>query len=113
MLTVMREHRKVLQVSLILVVAAFIASLFIFGTSGMGGGDRADAVATVNGEAIPIDRYQRAYQSYLNMYAQISQRPVTPEVAESLGLTRRVLDMLVQEAVIVQRARAEGLEASD
>ncbi|MBI1963415.1 MAG: peptidyl-prolyl cis-trans isomerase [Candidatus Rokubacteria bacterium] len=113
MLTLMRQHRKALQVSLILVVAAFIGSLFIFGSSGMGGGDRADTVATVNGEAIPVDRYQRAYQSYLNVYAQMSQRPITPEVAESLGLTRRVLDMLVQEAVIVQRARAEGLEASD
>jgi peptidyl-prolyl cis-trans isomerase D len=113
MITVMRRYRKALQISLLLVIAAFVASLFVFGTKGFGDGERSDAVATVNGEAIPLDRYQQAYQSYLNMYSQASRSPMTPEMADRLGLPRQVTEALIEEALVVQKARAEGLEASD
>ena len=38
MITFMRRYRRVLQVGLLLVVAAFIASLFVFGQRGFGDG---------------------------------------------------------------------------
>jgi peptidyl-prolyl cis-trans isomerase D len=113
MITVMRRYRRALQVGLLIVVAAFVASLFVFGTKGFGDGERADAVATVNGEAIPLERYQQAYQSYLNMYSQASRSQLTPEMAERLGLSRQVTEALIEEALVVQKARAEGLEATD
>jgi len=96
-----------------LVIAAFIASLFVFGQRGFGDGSGRDSVATVNGEAIPLARYERAYQAYVNMYSQSSRQPMTAELAERLGLDRQVMDALVQEALVVQRARTEGLEATD
>ncbi|RPH74721.1 MAG: hypothetical protein EHM88_22295, partial [Candidatus Rokuibacteriota bacterium] len=53
MITLIRRHRKGLQIGLLVVIAAFVASLFVFGSSGFDdGGARADAVATVNGETI-------------------------------------------------------------
>src|SRR3989475_4294852 len=109
----MRRYRRSLQVGLPRVVAAFVASLFVFGQRGFGDGSGRDAVATVNGEAIPVARYERAYQSYVNMYSQNSRQPITPELAERLGLDRQVMDTLVQEALVVQRARTEGVEATD
>jgi peptidyl-prolyl cis-trans isomerase D len=113
MITVIRRYRKVLQIGLLVVIASFVASLFLFGTKGFGDGERGDAVATVNGEAIPLDRYQQAYQSYINMYSQASRSPLTPEMAERLGLPRQVTEALIEEALVVQKARAEGLEATD
>src|SRR5256712_12437885 len=109
----MRRYRRSLQVGLLLVSAACVAALFVCGQRGFGDGSGRDAVATVNGEAIPLARYERAYQSYVNMYSQNSRQPITPELAERLGLDRQVMDTLVQEALVVQRARAEGLEATD
>src|SRR5712691_8508548 len=109
----MRRYRRSLQVGLLLVIAAFVASLFVFGQRGFGDGSGRDTVATVNGEAIPLARYERAYQAYVNMYSQTSRQPMTAEFAERLGLDRQVMDTLVQEALVVQRARAEGLEATD
>src|SRR5713101_6968863 len=109
----MRRYRRSLQVGLLLVIAAFIASLFVFGQRGFGDGSGRDSVATVNGEAIPLARYERAYQAYVNMYSQTSRQPMTAEFAERLGLDRQVMDALVQEALVVQRARTEGLEAYD
>jgi len=114
MITLMRRHRKALQVGLLLVIAAFVASLFVFGASGIGGGGgEPDAVATVNGESIRVERYQRRYQAYVEAYAQIYRDRFSQELAERLGLPQQVVNDLVQEAVIVQRARAEGLDISD
>jgi len=114
MIQMMRRHRKALQIGLLLVIAAFVASLFVFGATGSrGGGESRDTVATVNGETIPIERYQRRYQSYLEAYAQIYRDRFSTEMAERLGLPQQVLGDLVQEALIVQRAGAEGLAITD
>ena len=115
MITVMRRYRKSLQLGLLVVIAAFVASLFVFGATGsrFGGGETRDSVAVVNGETIPIERYQRRYQSYLEAYAQMYRDRFSIEVAERLGLPQQVLGDLVQEALIVQRANAEGLSISD
>jgi hypothetical protein len=68
---------------------------------GQGGGD------------VPIERYQRRYQAYLEAYSQVYRDRFTAELAERLGLPQQVVNDLVQEAVVVQRARAEGLEVTD
>jgi peptidyl-prolyl cis-trans isomerase D len=115
MITVMRRFRKSLQIGLLVVIAAFVASLFVFGATGskFGGGETRDSVATVNGETIPIERFQRRYQSYVEAYAQIYRDRFSTELAERMGLPQQVLGDLVQEALIVQRATAEGLSVSD
>ena len=116
MITVMRRYRKSLQLGLLVIIAAFVASLFVFGVTGSrsgGSGETRDAVATVNGETIPIERFQRRYQSYLEAYAQIYRDRFSTEMAERMGLPQQVLGDLVQEALIVQRANAEGLSVGD
>lgn len=115
MITFMRRHRRSLQISLLLVIAAFVASLFVFGATGTGGRDGGvlDGVATVNGETISVERYQRRYQEYLNLYQQSLRERFTPDLAERMGLPRQVVDDLVQETLVNQRADAEGLAVSD
>src|SRR5437867_5177840 len=114
MITMMRRYRKLLQIGLLVVIAAFVASLFVFGATGSRtGGESRDTVATVNGETIPIERFQRRYQSYLEAYAQTYRDRFSTEMAERLGLPQQVVGDLVQEALIVQRAHAEGLSVSD
>src|SRR5258705_10544186 len=116
MITFMRRYRKGLQVGLLVVIIAFVASLFVFGSrsfdgaSGEGGGDR---VATVNGERISRKQYQDRYQAVMDYYSQMNRGRLTAEMAEQLGLPQRVVDELVTEAVVVQRAQAEGLAVDD
>ncbi|HXG03615.1 MAG TPA: peptidyl-prolyl cis-trans isomerase [Candidatus Binatia bacterium] len=108
----MRRYRRALQVGLLIVIAAFVASLFIFGSSGFDGG-ATDRVATVDGEPIPVERYQRRYREYLAMYGQVLGDRFTPEMAERFGLPQQVLEDLVVETLAVRRARAEGLTVTD
>jgi peptidyl-prolyl cis-trans isomerase D len=112
MITVMRRYRRILQIGLLVVIAAFVLTSVFVGTM-RGGSDRSDAVASVNGEAIPLERYQRRYQAYLDAYSRVYRDRFSPELAEQLGLPQQAVSDLVQEAVVVQRARAEGLEISD
>jgi peptidyl-prolyl cis-trans isomerase D len=112
MIRVMREYRKTLQVGLLVVIAAFVVtSVVVFG-AGTGGPQR-DSVATVGGEAIPLDRYERRYRAYYDHYAQMLKDRFTPQVAQQLQLPQQVVNDLVQEAVVFQRAQHEGLAVTD
>jgi peptidyl-prolyl cis-trans isomerase D len=114
MITMMRRYRRVLQVGLLVVIAAFvITSVVVSGSNTFRGDVPRDSVATVNGESIPTDRYQRRYQAYVDAYAQVYRDRFTPELAERMGLPEQVVQDLVQETLVVQRARAEGLEITD
>jgi peptidyl-prolyl cis-trans isomerase D len=112
MITVMRRYRKTLQVGLLAVVAAFIASLFIFGSQSIDGGAR-DGVAVVNGESIPVERFQRRYQQTMEMYAQVMRDRFSADMAERMGLRQQVVEDLVQETLAFQQAQAEGLAVRD
>jgi peptidyl-prolyl cis-trans isomerase D len=114
MIGVMRRFRRTLQIGLLVIVAAFVASLFVLGNQRFTGDDGpTDWVARVNGETIPVERYQRRYQAYVDAYAQVYRDRFTPELAERIGLPQQVVSDLVQEAIVVQKARAEGLELND
>ena len=112
MIGVMRKYRKTLQVGLLVVIAAFVVtSVVVFG-AGTGGVQR-DTVAVVDGEAIPLDRYERRYRAYYDHYAQMFKDRFTPELAQQLQLPQQVVGDLVQEALVVQRATQEGLAVTD
>jgi peptidyl-prolyl cis-trans isomerase D len=113
MISVMRRYSKALRVGLLAVIAAFVLTSVYVGSMSGGARNRGDAVATVNGEAIPIERYQRRYQAYLDAYSRVYRDRFSPTLAEQLGLPQQAVNDLVQEAVVVQRAHAEGLEVSD
>jgi peptidyl-prolyl cis-trans isomerase D len=113
MITVMRRYSKALRIGLLAVIAAFVLTSVYVGSMSGGARNRGDAVATVNGESIPIARYQRRYQAYLDAYSRVYRDRFSPTLAEQLGLPQQAVNDLVQEAVVVQRARAEGLEVTD
>jgi len=110
MIQALRRNTKIL---LIVVIVAFVGtSFFVWGKGSITGGDP-NAVATVNDEEIPLDRYQRLYRSYVEFYRQLYKDRFTPEVVERLGISQQVLNDLVRETLILQRANAEGIRVGD
>src|SRR3990172_2122619 len=113
MIQALRRNLKALSITLWVVIAAFIGtSFFVWGKGSITGGD-SNAVATVNGEEIPIERYQRLYRSYLEFYRQVFKDRFTTETAERLGISQQVVDFLVDEVLVLQRAQAEGIQVGD
>ena len=111
----MRGYFRGLKFVLLVVIVAFIAtSLFFYGSGPMqGDGSRASAIATVNGEEIPAGRFQRMQRNYLEYYRRTYRQDITPEMAERMGLTQQVLSDLVQEALVIQQAKREGIAVAD
>ena len=111
----MRGYFRGLKFVLLVVIVAFIAtSLFFYGSGPMqGDGARASAIATVNGEEIPAGRFQRMQRNYLEYYRRTYRQDITPEMAERMGLTQQVISDLVQEALVIQQAKREGIAVAD
>jgi peptidyl-prolyl cis-trans isomerase SurA len=66
-----------------------------------------DVWAVVNGEQIHRPEAEKYYKSRLNPQAP------TPSQEEALSLTLNVLDELINNDILIQRARKLGLEATD
>src|SRR6266446_398612 len=111
----MREYARSLKFVLLIVVVVFILTsgvLFYFGSGPFGGG-KSNAVAVVNGEEIPPERFKRAQANMMAAYARMARQQLTPELAERLGLSQQVINDLVTEAIVIQGAAHEGVRVSD
>ena len=115
MISLMRDYARSLKIVLLIVIVVFILTsgvLFYFGTGPFEGGP-SNAVAVVNGEEIPVERFRRAQTNLMAAYERMSRQRVTPELAERLGLSQQVVNELVTEAVVIQGAHKEGVRVSD
>ncbi len=116
MITAMREYFRGMKLILLIVGVAFVAtSLVFYGSTSLRGesGRPSAQVANVNGEEISPARFQRVLRRYLEFYRRTYQQNLTPEMAERVGLTQQVLNELIQEALILQQAKREGITVSD
>ncbi|MGH7316112.1 MAG: peptidylprolyl isomerase [Candidatus Rokuibacteriota bacterium] len=115
MISLMRDYARSLKIVLLIVIVVFVLTsgvLFYFGTGPFEGGG-SNAVAVVNGEEIPFERFQRAQANIMAAYERMSRQRLTPEVAERLGLSQQVVNELVTEAVVIQGAAKEGVRVAD
>jgi peptidyl-prolyl cis-trans isomerase D len=118
MLKVMRDSFHHLKWILIAVVAAFIFG-FVFIDMGLGGGTIGGGqdesrvyAARVNGETITFTDYERAVKNLEDMYRQMYGQQFTPEMAQQMGLSKQVLESLIDQRLLTQEARRLHLTAS-
>jgi peptidyl-prolyl cis-trans isomerase D len=71
------------------------------------------AVARVGETEITSDAVRNAYQTELQRLSRQTRQTLTPEQARLLGLDRQVLDRLISEAALAEKARGLGLAVSD
>ncbi len=100
-----------------IVMAAVVGVLIIaFGIWGIGdvfrGGGRS-TVATVGGIEISGDQFRQAYTEQLQQLQRQFGRPISPEQARAFGVDRQLLEKMMAEAAIDERARKLGLGVAD
>jgi peptidyl-prolyl cis-trans isomerase SurA len=71
-----------------------------------------DTWAIVNGQPITRDQVQKYYRSRLNAQAQQGQ-PSSPSQDEALSLTISIVDELINDELMLQRAKQLGVDAKD
>lgn len=115
MLRTMRDNLKSLSITLWLVIAAFIVSIFVvYGmqSAGRGAGSSTGAAATVNGEPISWQEYQQAYRQQVDTLRRIYGDQWKEELIKDLGIRRQVLDGLITSRLLLQEAERHGLAVS-
>ena len=116
MLKVMRESFHHLKWILLAVVAAFIIG-FVFIDIGLGGAsnrqqtERAYA-ARVNGSTISYRDYQRALYFTTENYKRMYGDRFNDEMAQAMGISKQVLDTLVDQRLLLQEAERLHLDAT-
>jgi peptidyl-prolyl cis-trans isomerase D len=87
-----------------------------FGIWGIGDifrGFGTNTVATVGSTEIRLDTFRQLYQDRLQQIGRQLNRPILPDQARALGLDRQVLNEVIAETAMDERARAMRLNVSD
>ena len=115
MLRTMRDNLKSLSITLWLVIAAFIVSIFVvYGmqSAGPGAGGSARVAATVNGERISWQEFRRAYRQQVDTLRRIYGDQWNDDLVRDLGIRHQVLDGLITARLLLQEAERHGLTVS-
>jgi peptidyl-prolyl cis-trans isomerase D len=110
MLDLMRKHAKNWLMKTLL---GIIIIVFIFYFGSMGGRERAERIAMLDGKPIVYADFQREYQNLLDMYRQQFGQSLTDEMVKSLNLKQQALDSLINQAIVLKKAEAMGVKVTD
>jgi peptidyl-prolyl cis-trans isomerase D len=116
MLDRMRRHKGWLKWSLAIVVLAFII-FYVPAFLGRGddgaGGASSDTVASIDGRAITVYDFQRAYQAQIQVYRNAYGGNFSEQMLKQLGIDQQILQQMVDEEASLSEATRRGITVSD
>ena len=110
MLDLMRKHARNWLMKTIL---GIIIVVFVFYFGSMGGRERAERIAMIDGKPIVYADFQREYQNLIEMYRQRFGQGLTDEMLKSLNLKQQALDNLINQAVVMKKAEVMNVRVTD
>ncbi|MFH1910655.1 MAG: SurA N-terminal domain-containing protein [Pseudomonadota bacterium] len=110
MLDLMRKHARNWLMKIIL---GIIIVVFIFYFGSMGGRQRAERIAVIDGKPIVYVDFQREHQNLIELYRQRLGQGLTEEILKSLNLKQQALDNLINQAVVLEKAEELNVQVTD
>lgn len=96
-----------------IVMGLIIVSFVIWGIGDMFRGFVSDKVATVGSESVTAQQFQSEMQNLIYQYQRRSKVALTNAQVHAMGLDAQVLQRLIADSALDQRARSLGLAISD
>jgi peptidyl-prolyl cis-trans isomerase D len=114
MLKTMRKNVKSLAPTLWIVIAAFIIAIFaVWGGAGrLGESARTETIATMGGDKISMEDYQVSLRQRLEA-VQREFRELNKAFIQQLNIPQQVLEQMIQQSLLRQKAKDMGITASD
>ena len=109
MLNIMRRHARNWLMKLIL---GIIIVVFVFYFGSMGGRQRAERIAIIDGKPIVYADFQREYQNLLDMYRQRLGQGLTEEMLKAMNLKQQALDNLINQAIVLNKAEEMNIRVT-
>ncbi len=109
MLRTMRENMKSLSVTLWIVVAAFIGTIFlVWGKGGLEGNK--DTLAHVGNRVITYMEFRRSYARAYDFYRKMFKDKFSEDLMKRVHLKEQVLNSLINDKLIEVMAQKEGIK---
>ncbi len=111
MLDFMRSRAKSTWIKGLFLV---IALVFVFvGVGSFGDDPQVKILATIDGETITSQEFERAYRNVESNYREIYKERFSRELMQSLNLRQQTLDRLVDAKLLLREAQRLGFRATD
>ena len=110
LLNLMRKHARNWLMKIIL---GIIVVVFVFYFGSMGGRQRAERIAMIDGKPIVYADFQREYQNLLDSYRQRFGQGLTEEMLKALNIKQKALDNLINQVIIQKKAQEMELQVTD
>jgi peptidyl-prolyl cis-trans isomerase D len=110
--TIRRAQPAIIKTVLGAVVIAFVGTIFLeWGWQRPG---RLDShLARVGNEVVSVREYQVTYNNMMDFYKRAYQDRFTEEMARLLNLKQQALETLIQQKVLLEEAKRQGLTVTD
>ena len=106
----MRKHAKnwLVKILLGIIIVVFI---FYFGSTRWR--EKAEAIAIIDGRVIPYVEFHKNYLKLVDAYREQYKGALTDDILKSLNLKQQAYDNIINQAVILQKAKDLGIEVSE
>ena len=111
MLNALRRGAKTIFAKIL--IGVLILSFAVWGISSFVNQINPTEVARVGDTQVPASEFARVYERMVNQTSQRMGQPLTPQMAQAIGLPSQVLSQLVTEALQVDAAHDLGVDLSD
>ncbi|HEX2770458.1 MAG TPA: peptidylprolyl isomerase, partial [Geobacteraceae bacterium] len=114
MLGIMRKYKQSIIIKFVfgLIVFSFIGTIFLVWGRGEKGLSGSDFAARVDKTKISLEEYQKYLYRMRNMYMQIYGKTITPEMEQQMGLKKKALDAMIDNALLRNEAARMGIEVT-
>jgi len=94
----------IIQFVLVLIILAFVATIFYAWGMGEGGRDSAKPVAVVGSYKVSYIDYKRAYENKVSLYRRLYPSGLTQEMIKKLKLKEGVLNGIINRRILIKKA---------
>ena len=114
MLGIMRKYKQSIIIKLVfgVIVLSFIGTIFLVWGKGEKGLSGTEFAARVGKTNISFDEYQRYLYRLRNIYSQLYGRTITPEIEKQMGLKKKALENIIDNALVRNAAHDMGIEVT-
>jgi len=114
MLDLIRKKQKTFIVKFVFwaIIAAFIGTIFLVWGRGQEQEDRLTVAAQINNTKISFDEFRITYNNLYNLYRNLYGDSFSPEMEKELQLTSQAMNMLIDQALLLEKADEMGMEVS-
>lgn len=114
MLGILRKYKQsvIIKIVFVVIVFSFIGTIFLVWGRGEGGPGESGYAAKINGKKISYEDYQKNYYRLKDIYQQLNNTGLTPEIEKQLGLKKLALDNLVETVLVRAEAKRMGIKVT-